>query len=173
MQFYLRAPFIIALFSISIIISIVAAVPVFKLVDHYELPVRATQGEQVLYLNATGIVRVRGEVPEGVRVYLLSAAQYWDYLRKGELPGEFLGEGGQEELVVEDPFCLLILSELPHEVSFSLHVEVYEQDYRYALLAIPAYFLALVALMLLFMRLAAALRAKAEEGHGGHKEHRK
>ena len=171
MRSYLRAPFIISLFLLSIVMSLVASVPVFRLVASYELPVKAAKGDVVLYLNSTGIVRVRGQVPDGVRVYLLSAAQYWDYLGRGELPGEYLGAGGVEELVAEDPFCLLVRSQV-QEAYLTLEVEVYERDYRYAMLSIPAYLMAVAALMLLFMRLATGLRAEVEERRAKHPDGR-
>lgn len=66
--------------------------------------------------------------------------------------------------MAEDPFCLLIQATVTEQVSFKLDVEVYKQYYSYALLAVPAYILSIMALMLLFVKLASLL--KEEQGVG-------
>jgi len=166
MRFYLRWPFIAALFAISIVMALFASVPEFELVDRYEITVEVEPGntDRIILLNSTGIVKVTGDIPPGVKVYMLMPSDYWDYVDKGKLPGEFLGEGGQQELVAEDPFCLLIQATVTEQVSFKLDVEVYKQYYSYALLAVPAYILSIMALMLLFVKLASLL--KEEQGVG-------
>lgn len=158
MRLLLKLPFIVFLFAVSLLMAFVASIPVLRLSESYEITVNANgQTDTVVFLNSTGIVKVSGDVPSGVRVYLLSALDYWNYLSSDELPDDYLGEGGKNELVVENPCCLLIRNYGESPCSLRLSVEVYEEEYVHALLAIPAYLTMVLAIGLLLIRIMVKL----------------
>jgi len=153
MRLLLKLPFIVLLFAVSLLMAFIASIPTLRLSESYEITVSVDgQDDVVVFLNSTGIVKVSGDVPSGVRVYLLSTLDYWDYLNSDKLPDDYLGEGGKKELVVENPCCLLIRSYREGSCSLKLSIEVYKEEHAHALLAIPAYLMTVLATGLLLIR---------------------
>lgn len=120
--------------------------------EHKEYSIPASTLNFTIPLNLSGTVEVRGEVPDGVRVYVLTRSQYTAYVEKGELPEEFLGDG-REELEVRNPSILLIQNTLDREAKVSLHFKIYRERKPYAILSLPAFFLIVTATVLAWMRL--------------------
>ncbi|HDI01615.1 MAG TPA: hypothetical protein ENF78_04225 [Candidatus Bathyarchaeota archaeon] len=154
MKLYLRWPFIglLAILSVALVaISMITEVK-FAGEEVREYTVPAYKLDFIVEEPFSGIVRVSGHIPEGVKVYVLTYRQYWTYERTGELPSDYLASE-EDEIIVRDPSYVLIQNPKSEEAHVQLCFEVYEEHKPYALLAIPSFFLTIIVSALVLMRL--------------------
>ena len=153
MEFYLRWPFIGLLAAISLALVTVSLITYVEFVGEeqrtYHVP--ANTFDFVIQETFMGIVKVRGEVPEGVKVYVLSYRQYQTYRESGELPHDFIGDGN-EEIIVENPSYILIKNPLDEEARVELQFKIYRERKPYALLSIPSFFIMVAVTALASLR---------------------
>lgn len=167
LEAYLRLPFIVALFAIGLVLSFLSLTTDVVLVGEATLSYGVPPMADVLdKLNSTGeLVRASSDVPEGIRIYLLTDIGYEQYNETGTLPDVFI-DHEQAEVEVRTPSFVLIRNQLDEPVDIKLHVEIYEIHMPYAILAIPSYVLTLTAAVLLMARLIVRVREQEQKKEG-------
>ena len=166
MKVYLRAPFIAALFAAALLMAFISTTTEYELVGEHTLTYVVPAGSEAyvvkLPVPSGHLVVVRGELPEGVRGYLLTPEEYRVFVDTNRLPDQYIDsehpEGAKPGLAY-----VVFRSERPEDAQVSLEVRVYDKKMPYALLAFPAYALVLVAVCLIFLRLMAELEESAME----------
>ena len=152
----MRTPVIISLLVLSFLLLGISFITHEERVgeDSLEISVPPMTMNHTVPLDAHGIVVAHAEVPEGVKIYLLTEQDLLLYRETGELPSTYLGDG-VEEITVENPCCLLVQNGLNEEVDVVVEIDVYRRVKPYSLLAIPSFILTLVATSLVMMKLIA------------------
>ncbi len=160
-RLYTRLPFIISLFALSITLSLLSLTTETYLIREqdltYEVPPQIEFFVKELDLPG-GLVEARSQIPEGVRIYLLSTSDYKLYDRTGVLPECFI-DHERGELRARNPSFILIQNDLGEPIDINVHIKVYEVSMPYAMLSIPSYLAMLAAIALLIVKLVTYLKS--------------
>lgn len=145
------------LFSISLALVLVSNVSYVEPGGTKDLDIVAGCGISLVKVGLGGIVRARGEIPVGIRVYLLEPKDYLIYEKSGSLPEKFL-DSGDSELEVRNPVAVLVENPTCEDKRLTLYLEVYLERRPYTLLALPSYALAVLALTILLVWMSEKLK---------------
>lgn len=152
------ALFIITL-GIAIILAMISNITRQEFVAKEAKTLAIYKGESLFKIDIGGIIKVSGEIPEGIKLYFLSYTEYLNFIKRGTLPNNYL-DSIKGETTVRNPYYILANSTLDNRVLVNLKFEIYKEEKPYALLSLISYGLTILALVLIFILLEEKLIKK-------------
>jgi len=162
MKFYLKTSFILILLTSGLMLAIASTITYKEFSESKEKTLKVIPGVNVIQINLTGLVRIYGNIPTGVKLYFLSDFEYIRYKERNILPNEFLGED-RKEIWVVNPSYIVSCNALNHTVETKINIEIYILKKPFILLSFFSYPLIIVAVSLMFLKTMTTLKEKTND----------
>lgn len=157
----------ILLMLLGIILAFISTTADFRLIDKEQISLSVSYGVSDKKLTYKGLtVKIFPEKVEyGVKIYILTEAEYNSYKRRGSLPQDYISYESKEPYQKGSASWLVIDCKTVKPTNLVLKIHYYSIHMPLSLLSIPSYFMLILGLSLFFINfyLSTSIKRKSKE----------